>query len=49
MSTSGEKDRLQEFNEFRSIVIPHLRRAVDFLDQVEGEGIHARAAAHSHD
>ena len=31
-----------------SIVIPHLRRAVDFLDQVEGEGIHARAAAHSH-
>ena len=32
-----------------SIVIPHLRRAVDFLDQVEGEGIHARAAAHSHD
>lgn len=31
-----------------SIVIPHLRRAVDFLDLVEGEGIHALAAAHSH-
>ena len=31
-----------------SIVIPHLRRAVDFLDLVEGEGIHAPAAAHSH-
>ncbi len=26
-----------------SIVIPHLRRAVDFLDQLEGEGIHAQA------
>ena len=26
-----------------SIVIPHLRRAVDFLDQLEGEGIHAHA------
>ena len=25
-----------------SIVIPHLRRAVDFLDQLEGEGIHAK-------
>lgn len=24
-----------------SIVIPHLRRAVDFLDRLEGEGIHA--------
>jgi AhpD family alkylhydroperoxidase len=24
-----------------SIVIPHLRRGVDFLDQLEGEGIHA--------
>jgi AhpD family alkylhydroperoxidase len=28
-----------------SIVIPHLRRAVDFLDRLEGEGIHAPAAA----
>ena len=28
-----------------SIVIPHLRRAVDFLDQLEGEGIHAAPAA----
>jgi AhpD family alkylhydroperoxidase len=27
-----------------SIVIPHLRRAVDFLDRIEGEGIHAGAA-----
>ena len=26
-----------------SIVIPHLRRAVDFLDRLEGEGIHAHA------
>jgi AhpD family alkylhydroperoxidase len=26
-----------------SIVIPHLRRAVDFLDRLEGEGIHAPA------
>ena len=26
-----------------SIVIPHLRRAVDFLDQLEGEGAHAPA------
>lgn len=25
-----------------SIVIPHLRRAVDFLDQLEGEGVHAK-------
>ncbi len=33
-----------------SIVIPHLRRAVDFLDQLEGDGIHAAAApAHSHE
>lgn len=24
-----------------SIVIPHLRRAVDFLDQLEGQGAHA--------
>ena len=31
-----------------SIVIPHLRRAVDFLDQLEGEGIHATAPPHSH-
>jgi AhpD family alkylhydroperoxidase len=30
-----------------SIVIPHLRRAVDFLDQLEGEGVHA-PPAHSH-
>ncbi len=26
-----------------SIVIPHLRRAVDFLDQLEGAGAHAPA------
>jgi len=26
-----------------SIVIPHLRRGVDFLDQLEGQGIHAPA------
>jgi AhpD family alkylhydroperoxidase len=26
-----------------SIVIPHLRRAVDFLDLLEGEGAHANA------
>ena len=26
-----------------SIVIPHLRRAVYFLDQLEGEGIHTQA------
>jgi AhpD family alkylhydroperoxidase len=32
-----------------SIVIPHLRRAVDFLDQLEGAGIHAPAAPdHEH-
>lgn len=30
-----------------SIVIPHLRRAVDFLDQLEGEGVEA-PAAHPH-
>ena len=29
-----------------SIVIPHLRRAVDFLDQIEGEGIHATEHIH---
>jgi AhpD family alkylhydroperoxidase len=32
-----------------SIVIPHLRRAVDFLDQLEGEGIHSHVAEHNHD
>jgi AhpD family alkylhydroperoxidase len=31
-----------------SIVIPHLRRAVDFLDRIEGAGIHAAPAEHSH-
>lgn len=32
-----------------SIVIPHLRRGVDFLDQLEGAGAHAPAApAHDH-
>ena len=31
-----------------SIVIPHLRRAVDFLDRLEGEGIHAPPAAPDH-
>ena len=32
-----------------SIVIPHLRRAVDFLDRLEGEGAHAPdAPEHSH-
>ena len=32
-----------------SIVIPHLRRAVDFLDRLEGSGAHAPAApAHEH-
>ena len=31
-----------------SIVIPHLRRAVDFLDQLEGAGAHAAAAPHAH-
>lgn len=32
-----------------SIVIPHLRRAVDFLDQLEGEGIHSHVFEHKHD
>ena len=32
-----------------SIVIPHLRRAVDFLDRLESEGVHAAKPAHSHD
>lgn len=32
-----------------SIVIPHLRRAVDFLDRLEGEGDHAANPGHSHD
>jgi AhpD family alkylhydroperoxidase len=31
-----------------SIVIPHLRRAVDFLDKIAGEGAHAPGPAHSH-
>ena len=31
-----------------SIVIPHLRRAVDFLDRLEGEGIHASKPDHEH-
>ena len=31
-----------------SIVIPHLRRAVDFLDRLEGEGVHAPVPGHSH-
>ena len=31
-----------------SIVIPHLRRAVDFLDRLEGEGIHASKPDHQH-
>ena len=31
-----------------SIVIPHLRRAVDFLDQVEAQGIHAPETGHIH-
>jgi len=31
-----------------SIVIPHLRRGVDFLDRIEGEGIHATKPEHSH-
>jgi AhpD family alkylhydroperoxidase len=33
-----------------SIVIPHLRRAVDFLDRLEGAGAHAgvQAPDHSH-
>ncbi len=32
-----------------SIVIPHLRRGVDFLDQLEGQGIHAEVPEHNHD
>ena len=31
-----------------SIVIPHLRRAVDFLDQLEGQDAHAAVPAHPH-
>ena len=31
-----------------SIVIPHLRRAVDFLDQLEGGGAAAGAPGHDH-
>jgi AhpD family alkylhydroperoxidase len=31
-----------------SIVIPHLRRAVDFLDRLEGEGVHAPKPDHEH-
>ena len=31
-----------------SIVIPHLRRAVDFLDQLEGEGAQASVSEHKH-
>ena len=31
-----------------SIVIPHLRRAVDFLDQLEGAGAQSAAAPHDH-
>ncbi|MGH8030658.1 MAG: carboxymuconolactone decarboxylase family protein [Arenimonas sp.] len=31
-----------------SIVIPHLRRAVDFLDQLEGEVAHANKPDHEH-
>ena len=32
-----------------SIVIPHLRRGVDFLDQLEGQGAHAPGKpAHDH-
>ncbi len=32
-----------------SIVIPHLRRAVDFLDRVEGAGAPVDAPGHLHD
>jgi AhpD family alkylhydroperoxidase len=32
-----------------SIVIPHLRRGVDFLDQLEGAGINADLSEHKHD
>lgn len=31
-----------------SIVVPHLRRAVDFLDQLEGQGAHAPPGEHIH-
>ena len=31
-----------------SILIPHLRRAVDFLDRIEGQGIHEAPAEHLH-
>ena len=31
-----------------SIVIPHLRRGVDFLDRLEGEGGHSVVPSHSH-
>ena len=31
-----------------SIVIPHLRRAVDFLDRLEGDGAHAAKPDHEH-
>ena len=31
-----------------SIVIPHLRRAVDFLDRLEQSGAHAPAVPHDH-
>ncbi len=32
-----------------SIVIPHLRRGVDFLDQLEGQGAHTPVPEHKHD
>ena len=32
-----------------SIVIPHLRRGVDFLDQIEDEGKHAAVREHPHE
>ena len=32
-----------------SIVIPHLRRGVDFLDQIEGECMHAPVREHPHE
>lgn len=32
-----------------SIVIPHLRRAVDFLDQLESQNGHGRVPEHKHD
>jgi AhpD family alkylhydroperoxidase len=31
-----------------SIVIPHLRRAVDFLDRLEAQGAHAAKPDHEH-